>query len=264
MRQSLKKNIFLIFFLINVSCDFTPRIHKDALEAQELILAQKYQKAIFVYENILKEGPDKPVKVKIYYQLGDLFSINLALNQKAIHYYSKVREVTADPLWLVKSEERIAEISFKYLQDYTQSIKSYKKLSSFKPRLKSFDLYEYRLALSFLNNKEFNNAEVKFLEISKKKKHLYGLKSMYQLGHVYFGEKKWKKAIEQWSEYVKLETKRKNIIQTRFLLANAYETIEELKKAYNLYYSILGEYPNREVVQSRLNSIYQRRVARKR
>ena len=47
-------------------------------------------------------------------------------------------------------------------------------------------------------------------------------------------------------------------------MANAYETMEELKKAYNLYYSILGEYPNTEVIQNRLKAIYDRRVARKR
>jgi len=47
-------------------------------------------------------------------------------------------------------------------------------------------------------------------------------------------------------------------------MANAYEMLEKLKEAYNLYYSILGEYPNTKVIQNRLNSIYARKIARKR
>ena len=47
-------------------------------------------------------------------------------------------------------------------------------------------------------------------------------------------------------------------------MGNAYETMEELKKAYNIYYSILGEYPNNDVIKNRLNSLYKRRIARKR
>jgi hypothetical protein len=47
-------------------------------------------------------------------------------------------------------------------------------------------------------------------------------------------------------------------------MANAYETMENLSKAYSIYYSIQGEYPNTKVIQNRLNSVYQRKVAKKR
>ena len=254
----------LVFLFSSCLLDFTPQMHNEILRAQKLILEQKYKEAIHVYQLILKESPANDIKVKIFYQLGDLLSINLSKNKQAIFYYQKIQNVTADPLWLVKSEERIAEISYRYLRDYIQSAKSYRKLSSFKPRLKNFDFYEYRLAASLQNNKNFLESEARYITISQKKNHSYRLDSYYQLGHLYFEQKKWKRAISSWTNYLKKEPKRENIIRTKFLLANAYETIEELKKAYDLYYSILGEYPNTEVVQSRLESIYARRVARKR
>ena len=254
----------LVFLFSSCLIDFTPKIHNEILKAQKLILEQKYQDAIGIYELILKESPADDIKVKIFYQLGDLFSVNLSKNKKAIFYYEKIQKVTADPLWLVKSEERIGEISFRYLRDYSKSAKSYLKLSSFKPRLKSYDFYEYRLAVSLQNDKKFKESENKFLTISKKLNHNYRLDSLYQLGHLYFEQKNWKKAIGTWTDYLRKENKRENVIRTKFLLANAYETIEELKKAYDIYYSILGEYPNTKVVQSRLESIYARRVARKR
>ena len=54
------------------------------------------------------------------------------------------------------------------------------------------------------------------------------------------------------------------LVDALILMANAYETMENLKNAYNLYYSLLGEYPNTQVLQNRLSSIYERQVARKR
>lgn len=268
LNQKFLQSITLISMLsfLATSCflDFTPQIHKETLEAQRLVLEQRYQDAIVIYERILKENPENSIKVKIYYQLGDLFSINLSKNKKAIDYYLKIRKVTGDPLWLVKSEERIGEVSFRYLKDFEQSIKSYQKLSSFKPRLKNYDFYEYRLAQSYLYGKDYPKAKEHLERISKIPGHKYRLRSIYQLGHLHFEKKEWREAIKKWNEYIKKETRRDNIVQTKFLLANTYETLEELKMAYNLYYSILGEYPNTEVVQSRLESIYERRVARKR
>ena len=244
--------------------DFTPQIHKEILKAQKLIIEQKYKDAISIYERILKESPENEIKVKIFYQLGDLLSINLSKNKKAIYYYNKIQKVTADPLWLMKSEERIGEVSFRYLRDYHQAFKSYKKLSSFKPRLKNFDFYEYRMALSLLQDKKYKKSERNFIRISKLSNHAYSLRSKYQLGHLYFEQKKWRDSITTWNSYLKYEQRKEYIIRTKFLLANAYETIEELKKAYDLYYSILGDYPHVQVVQSRLKSIYARRIARKR
>jgi hypothetical protein len=65
-------------------------------------------------------------------------------------------------------------------------------------------------------------------------------------------------------EYIKRETRKDNVVQAKFVLANALENLEELKKAYNMYYSILSDYPNIDVIKNRLKSIYKRRVARKR
>lgn len=247
-----------------ISCDFTTRLHKDILRAQNYILKQEYQKAIRQYQQILKKAPPDQIKVKIYYQLGELFSTYLSDSKKGIYYFSRIKRVSKDPLWLVKSEERIGEINYIYLKDYKTSIDNYLKLSHFRPKLKKLDFYEYRLALSYLKNDNLKKALNVFNSLLISKEHQYYVNAYYHIGEIYFQKKDWKKAIAYWTKYIKIEKRKDNIIQTKFLIANAYETMEELKRAYNLYYSLLGEYPNTEVVQDRLNSIYARKVARKR
>lgn len=245
-------------------CDFTPPLYKRVFEAQNYLIEQRYTEAIALYEKILESNPPIDMKVKIYYQLGEVYSINLNNNRKGIEYYKKVKEVSEDPLWLVKVEERIGDINYSFLKDYKASIESYLLLSSFKPRLALYDFYEYRLGQSYLRLGDFVEAEEVFVRIQSQEGHQYHVDSFFEAGLAAFQQKDWKRAVGFLNEYIRREKRRDGIIKAKFLVANAYETMEELKEAYNLYYSLLGEYPNTQVIQNRLNAIYNRRVARRR
>ena len=254
-------NFFLLLLL--AGC-FTPRLNKEILKTQEDIAAQRYQKAISRYEGILNSSPPKEIKAKIYYQLGELYSIQMLDYNKAIYYYNQVKDASDDSLWEVKAEEKMADINFMYTKNYKAAIKNYTHLFEFRPKLNQSDMYEYRLAMCFFYIGEMDKSIVIFEKILKNDKHQYNVKSFYHLGMIFFQSEKWQKAVYYWKDYIKKESRRDKVVQTRFLMANAYETMEQLKEAYNLYYSILGEYPHTEVLKSRLNAIYARRVSRKR
>jgi tetratricopeptide (TPR) repeat protein len=257
--------IFIIFLVfMTIFGDFTPRLHKNILHAQDYIRNQNYKAAIQEYELILKSNPPAEIRVKIYYQLGELYSVNLTQNDKSLFYFSKVKKVAKDLIWEVKAEERMGEINFSFLKDYSASAKNYEKLASWVPALESQEFYQFRLAQSLLNKGDLDLAEKKFIEIQSDPGHLHHILAFYYRGLISFERKKWKESILHWKKYIRREKKNDAVVETKFLMANAYETMEELKKAYNLYYSILGEYPNTQVIKNRLESIYARRIARKR
>lgn len=247
-----------------ISCDFTPRMHQQILHAQSLITANRYHDAIREYQKILEGNPNSEMKMKIYYQLGELYANNLGENIKAIESFNKVSDHTVDPLWLVKAEERMADINFTYLKNYQGSFNNYQKLVLFTPRLAKHDFYEYRLALSKRHMGENDKAKLLFNEMMENNHHEFHTRSIFELGAISFQEQDWETAIKFFGEYTKKERRRDSVVQAKFLMANAHETMEDLQTAYNLYYSILGEYPNTQVIQNRLRSIYERRVARKR
>ncbi len=246
------------------SCDFTPRIHKEILEAQNMIREQKHDEAVNLYKRILKGSLTPDVKAKILFQLGGIYSLNFGDYFQAIKYYSEAKYITEDPSLLVRAEENIADIFFSFVKNYNKSVTSYLRLINIKPNLPKHEFYQFRLALAFSKLKMNKKALEILYEIKNKINHEYREKAIFQIGLVHFHNKHYKKSIDEWREYVRIEKRRDNIIQAKFLMANAYETMEDLKKAYNLYYSILGEYPNTKVIKNRLDSIYHRRVARKR
>ncbi len=252
------------FFLFFASCDFTPPINRKIIDAQNYITDQKYDRSTYLYEDILKSNPSPELRLKICYQLGELYSIYLGNYKKAAYYYNEVKNLTEDPLWLIKTEEKLAEINFNYLKKYKDAIKNYTRLSEFTPKLKNFDFFQLQIGLAhyYLNDK--NKALEQLTIIQSSSNHEYFVRSFYYVGLIYFEQKEFNKALYVWSEYLKRETKRDAIVQAKFMVANAYESTENLKLAYDIYYSIANDYPNPDVIQSRLNSLYTRRVSRRR
>ena len=129
------------------SCDFTPPINRKIIDAQNYITEQKYNKAAFLYEDILKSNPGSDLRLKICYQLGELYSIYLGEYKKAVYNYNEVKQLTEDPLWLIKTEEKLAEINFNYRKNYKEAIKNYTLLSEFTPKLKKYDYFQLQIAL---------------------------------------------------------------------------------------------------------------------
>jgi tetratricopeptide (TPR) repeat protein len=261
--MKVKIYLIIISFLLT-GCGFTSGLYKDILKAQDFIETREFNKATKIYENILERKPGKIINIKINYQLGEINSIYLNNYKKALIHFEKVIKLANEPLWQVKALEKIGVISYENLKDYKKSQYAYKKLMKFIPKLEKQDFYKFRYAQSLYQKELYDNAIKIFKELTQVKNSKYSVQSYYFLGLINFYKKNWEQSISYWFEYLKREKRQDRIVQVKFMIANAYESSEQLKQAYNIYYSIIGNYPNPEVIRSRLNSLYARRVARKR
>lgn len=255
--------LLLLSFTIT-SCGFSTGLYDDILKAQELITENEFEEAVKIYEAILKKKPSKTIKIKINYQLGEIYSIYLTDYKKSVSHFSKIVNDSNEPKWQVKSLEKLGAIYFSKTKQFDMAAKSYLQLKKFYPVLNQYDFYTYRYGMSLFQGKHYQESLAVFKELIKKGNSTYSVQSYYYSGLTNFYKKNYEKALSFWFEYLKREKRKDRIVQTKFLIANAYETTEKLKQAYNIYYSILGEYPNGDVIKARLESLYQRRVARKR
>ena len=224
----------------------------------------KYEEAAKEYEKILSSIPPSLLKNKIYFQLGEIYNLYLNDHKKSIYYFERIIKDTSDIRWKIQAKEKLADIYFNHLRDFPKAERYYKKLCHFFPKLEKRDFYQQNLGISYLEQGHLKKAEVIFNQILIEKNHRFKIKAYYYLGLVKFNSKKWHEAIVYWQNYLKRETNKNEFAKTKFLLANAYESMEELQKAHEIYYSILGEYPNSQVVRNRLESIYKRKTERRR
>lgn len=265
MAKILFSKLFFILLVLGLSsCDFTSGLNQDILSAQKYVDNQEFSKAVELYERVLKKNPSKLIKTKINYQLAEIYYLYLDEQVKALKYYHFIVDNVDDPLWQVKSLEKIADINFSFAKNYLEAIRAYQILMQVKPRLKNYDYYYMRVGESYFEMGNYKKAKEIFNQIISEPTHPHYVDAFYQMGLIEFYDKNWDKAVEFWLEYLKRERRKDHIVKTKFLIANAYESNEKLKEAYNIYYSLLPVYPNPEVLRARLKSLYARRVARKR
>lgn len=262
--QMKSRTLLLLNLYFLAGCGFSSGLYKEILEAQNYIDQRKFVKAAEVYESILLRKPSPNIKIKVNDHLGDIYSIYLNDYESSIRHYSEIIKIANKPIWQVGTLEKIGKIYFENLKDYEESRKAYLKLFNFIPALKKSTLYQLRYAQSLFYLKKYTRSIKEFKIIISTDLTSSSLEAYYFLGLAYFYKKEWSDANKYWFEYIKRETRKDKITKTKFLIANAFESSEKLKEAYNIYYSILGDYPNPKVIKNRLNSLYKRRVARKR
>ncbi|MBF0363562.1 MAG: tetratricopeptide repeat protein [Oligoflexia bacterium] len=251
----------LIFFS---SCDFSSKLNREILQAQEYYHKQEYTKSVERYEDILKKDPPASIKAKIYFQLGELYSIHLGRYRDGVKYFLALKDETDDPSWMLKVEDRIGDINYSFLRDYNGAINNYTKLVKYIPAPEKHDMYEFRLAKSYMEVDRRSLALEIFQKIYNNQKHEFHIEACFEIGLLYYEMKKWEDALKYWSKYIEIEKRKDKIAWVKFLIANTYETLEKLEEAYEMYYSILGEYPNTEVIKERLKAIYNRKIKRRR
>lgn len=254
---------FLIFLFI-LGCDFTSGLNQDILSAQKYVDNQQFDKAVQLYERILVKNPSKVIKTKINYQLAEIYYLYLDQQVKALKYYQFIVDNVDDPLWQVKALEKIADINFSFARHFSESIHAYQILMQVKPRLSNYDYYFLRVGESYFEMGRYDKAREIFNQIISNPTNPYYVEAFNQMALIEFYNKNWDKAVDYWLEYLKREKRKDQIVKVKFLIANAYESNEKLKEAYNIYYSLLSTYPNPDVLRARLKSLYARRVARKR
>jgi tetratricopeptide (TPR) repeat protein len=258
------KFIIILYFINLCSCDFRSQLHKEILTAQKLLEQKKYKEAVVIYKRSLKKNPQLKIRDKIYNQISEINLIYLNKPLVSKKFFYKIINESSNLDSIVNALVKIADINFSVINNYKEAVNNYEKLLLFQPRLKNYEFFQFRLSNSYTFDYQNEKAEKLLKKIIKKKNHKYYVDSLSLIGLNSFQSKKWEQAIYYWEEYLKYEENINNIVEIKYLIANCYETQENLKKAYDLYYSILGEHPNTEMIQNRLESIYSRKVARKR
>jgi tetratricopeptide (TPR) repeat protein len=255
--------IFVSLSLIG-GCNFSSGLKQQIIEAQNLVDNYKYQPAVGIYEKILKQNISPQVRLKINYQLAQIYSLYLLTPKQSRQYYKYVATHSTDLLWKVSALEKLAEIEFLVSKNYESSIDYYNQLLAIRPVLKGEDLYSYRIAISLIGLKKFTEAKARLATLVNSPNFEYIIDVYNQYGLISFYEQNWSEAINNWKEYLKRETKEEKIIEAKYLIANCYESNGQLREAYNIYYSLLQTYPQPEVIKNRLKSLYARRATRKR
>ena len=182
VKHLFSKLTIILLILGLSSCDFTSGLNQDILSAQKYVDNQDFSKAVELYERILKKNPSKIIKTKINYQLAEIYYLYLDEQVKALKYYQFIVDNVDDPLWQVKSLEKMADINFSFAKNFNESIRAYQILMQFKPKLKNYDYYYLRVGESYFEMGQYNKAREIFNQILNQPTNPHYVEAFNQMG----------------------------------------------------------------------------------
>jgi tetratricopeptide (TPR) repeat protein len=237
---------------------------KRIAKAQEDVKEQRYEEAAQSYELILRKNLSRDLRVRVLYQLARLYSLNLKKNVAAVECYQWIIDNAHDPTWEITAGEELADLQFSTMKNFKGAVISYGKLASYLPAPQRKDFYEMRIGLAYLEAGECKYAHEVFEKISRSHDNKFKSRSLLEKGRANFCLKEWVKSIADLNQFLQSAPRKEDAVQAKFLVANAYETTENLEEAYRQYHSILDDYPNPEIIRERLGAIQRRKADRNR
>ena len=246
-----------------MGCHFNSISHRQIIEAQEYIENRQYNLAKEVLIKSLSGSIKPKNKIKVLHQLGVLYAFYLNDTEKALSSFKQIIELNFDRASTVKATDYLADLLFSKLRDFNEAELYYKKLISYDPKLSKHSFYYLRFVKSLFENFKFKKC-LTHLQVLKNDKSTDMNELLFFEGMSYFYLNESQKALKYLKKIDENKLSKAKAIEVRFYLGNIYETLEDLEKAYQQYFSIRYAYPNPKVINTRLEKIISRKKAMKR
>jgi len=264
------KILTILFFsleLLILSYSCSPRSHlQEQLQlAQDFSDKHQYEDAYKVYQKLKKLNLNKNLKQEIIFQMAKIESVYLSEYKKSYAHLQELASMSSgDTNWQFLAYRELAFLNIDHLNQFNEAADYFDKLTHIAKEKDQKDYFEFKKVDALLKGGVSNKVEKLLLKMSQDKSHKYQSKAGYELGVFYFESAKWNEAITFFLNYLKQNVGKDEEVRIKFLIANAYESLDKLVLAYNLYASIINDYPNPELIKKRMNTIYERRVSRRR
>ncbi|MCB9092939.1 MAG: hypothetical protein H6620_10315 [Halobacteriovoraceae bacterium] len=257
------KSLLIFCVALCFSCSRETKITRLILNAQEQTEEGKYKDALETYNEILNLKINSEIENRIIFQKAKLYHLYIQNFEQAKLQYKLILNLADKPFWQILGLEGIAKIELDHDKEYNSCFKHYQKLKSFLPKLELYDSYEnlaLECAFKSSSEKNLSDAGESILIIDH---HPLLAKFRWYEGLSLFNKGKYQESIDLWAKNLtQIEEPYK--AKVKFYMGLAYENLEQLEKAYKMFYSVLKTYPEPDAVQYKLESLYQRRVERKR
>ena len=243
-----------------VACDFTPIVDRQLFSANQKIENQNFIGAAKDLESIIDSSNDKLVRSRVLVQLAQLYAYHLNDLKRAIKLIKRSIRITSDPIRLIKYKQILADIYFTNLRDFSSSAPIYEELLGVRPKLPQYSELKFRYAESLymtgLYNKAldaFRNLQISYPGVNKSK-------IQFRIGTCMYFLKKYDDAEEVFKRIVDNDFSYTFKVKSAFYLAGIYEEFNELDKAYKFYSMIRYDYPNKNLIERKIESVARKRV----
>ena len=232
-------------------------IEEDFHQADQLVEAGKYQKALAAYQDLQKRYPDFHLSPRALFQSGEVLNLYLKSYPKALLAYLMVIKDYPDSEFADTAQLQVAEIYKNRMGDYGRAIVAYQKLLD--NGYEHGDRLQYEIADTYFHQNNFEQARIEFESLTKN----YPDSSLipeveYRIAVIYSLEGETVKAEEAFQGVIERYEQTPYALEARFGLATLLEEREELLASLKILEALEGKYPNPEALAKKTEQVRER------
>ena len=213
-------------------------------KAQDLSVNKQYRESALLYEKFARENPSSPLAVIAFYNAG----LNFEKAEdflKAVPMYSSVLTYRgkSNQKNRKKSQEFLA-VLYEKLGFYKKSASAYVAFARSYPQDSKSSDFWYNAGVIFDALNDVPNAVLSYKNHLNSSKKSDRYEVLYLIGWLYEKNKNWKRAVENYSQYLKTPSSNAlRVLQTSFAIADIYEKkLRNLSLAHTWHQKTLGLY----------------------
>ena len=247
--------ICLIFFLAFLAACSSSNIEDSLRRAQGLVGIGKYEQATKIYQQILEKNTQPEQKQQVLLLLADLYVNSLGDVVKGLDIYQQCIEINPYSEAALNAHQKRAEI-FERKGLSQQLVEEYAVIYKYFPKAQ----YRLHLGEAFIANKDYEQARVELREFLEDPEVSQEWKNrvLFDIGESYFLENKPHEALKFYFAFLEMAPKSKLASEVKLRIASCFEEMGRLGMAQKYTQKALEDYPNKQVVQERLEALKKR------
>lgn len=236
-------------------CSSDPAL-KDFEKAEELLSSGDYAGALKKYSYIAGNFQASPSAPKSRYKIAFIYGTAVRDAGRAIEAYNTLLFLYPQSAEVVSARKDLAKL-YSEIGEYSKSLAQEQWL--YKKGYLSDAQFKYQLAMHYVRINDFQQARIEFEALVKSASDKEVLQdAFFQHANTYFLEGDSKKAIEAYDDVLARYPKHKAALEMKFNKAKALEESGRPAEALELLFGIRAEHPNKEAVESSIQSIRER------
>ena len=265
-RLSLKFLIFLLvlagigaaFFVVPQKRPFPIYLER----AEEAYQKHDFNHAIGLYLKALEYYPKHERTPEVLLSIGDIYNFSLGNNEKAGKAYQMLIKQYPKTMFSRKAYNHSAEM-YEKVGQYADALLAYQGIIDDFPYAGDIDENRFKVAMMALRLKKYEPARRSLMQIIEKKPDTpIADQVLYQLGTIFFMEGSIRESIQVLEVAVEKYPESPLANDMKFTLANALEEMGALDRAIKIYKEIRSSYPNRKVVEKKIEKLTARDTER--
>ena len=228
-------------------------------EANDEWIKGRNQRAVEIFNTVLKKYPSTPSAQEALFRLGEIYHFSLDNSAQAIIYFQEVMAADKAGSYNFDAQKYIAEIMEFTFKDLDQAIIEYQNLINKFDRPREKGDHQYRIASIYFKKRNYEQALVEFeVLLEKYPKSLRAGEAQFKILETLYTLKRCSDVRRYYDDFNEGSTGSQYQGEMKFVVASCLEEEGMLQEAFDMFASLEDNYTYPALLQIKLEGIEKR------